>query len=77
MNFIEKKISLVSLKIIRSMVDPKVVEELADKTSILIENEDLRRRMGRAGRQEIETGKFSIEKRNEKLKRIFDEVTET
>ena len=65
------------MKIIRSMVDPKVVEELADKTSILIENEDLRRRMGRAGRQEIETGKFSIEKRNEKLKRIFDEVTET
>jgi len=54
--------------------DPKVVEKLVEKTSILIENEELRRRMGKAGRQEIEAGKFSIEKRNEKLKRIFDEA---
>ncbi len=54
--------------------DPRVVEELAEKTSILIENEELRKKMGRAGRQEIETGKFSIKKRNEKLKRIFDEA---
>jgi hypothetical protein len=30
--------------------------------------------MGRAGRNEIETGKFSIEKRNEKLKMIFGEA---
>jgi len=56
--------------------DPKVVEELVEKTSILVENEELRRKMGRAGRQEIETGKFSIERRNEKLRRIFDEATE-
>ena len=54
--------------------DPKVVEELVEKTSILIENEGLRKKMGRAGRQEIESGKFSIEKRNEKLKKIFDEA---
>jgi hypothetical protein len=32
--------------------------------------------MGKAGRWEIENGKFSLEKRNEKLKRIFDEATE-
>ncbi len=56
-------------------VDPKVVDELVEKTSILIENEALRREMGRAGRQEIETGKFSIERRNERLKTIFDEAT--
>jgi glycosyltransferase involved in cell wall biosynthesis len=56
-------------------VDPEVVDELVEKTSILIEDEELRKRMGRAGRQEIETGKFSIEKRNEKLKIIFDEAT--
>lgn len=55
-------------------IDPKVIEELIEKTSILIENEELRKRMGRAGRREIETGKFSIKKRNEKLKRIFDEA---
>lgn len=51
-----------------------VVKELAEKTSILIEDERLRRRMGIAGRREIETGKFSIKRRNEKLKEIFDEA---
>lgn len=56
-------------------VEPRVVQQLVEKTSTLIENGDLRRRMGKAGRQEIETGRFSIEKRNEKLKRIFDEAT--
>lgn len=55
--------------------DPKVVEGLVGKVSTLIENEDLRRRMGKAGRWEVEQGKFSIERRNEKLKRIFDEAT--
>ncbi len=55
--------------------DPKVVAELVEKTSLLIENPELRRRMGKAGRQEIESGKFFIEKRNEKLRRIFDEAT--
>ena len=57
------------------ILDPKVTQDLVEKTSTLIEKEELRRRMGEAGRQEIETGKFSIEKRNEKLKRIFDEAT--
>ncbi len=37
--------------IIKNTTDPRVVEELADKTSILIEDDDLRTRMGRAGRQ--------------------------
>ena len=55
--------------------DPTVVEELVEKTSILIEDEELRRRMGKAGRQEIETGRFSLEKRNQKLKEIFDKAT--
>jgi len=56
---------------------PKLVEELVEKTSILIENPELRRSMGKAGRWEVEQGKFSIEKRNGKLKRIFDEATAT
>ena len=62
------------MKLIKA-TDSKVVEELVEKTSILIENEELRRKMGKVGRQEIETGKFSIKNRNEKLKRIFDEAT--
>ena len=54
--------------------DPKVAQELADKTSILIENKDLRREMGRKGRREVERGRFSIERRTERLKRILDEA---
>ena len=56
-------------------VDTKIAQQLADKISILIENEELRGSMGKAGRREIEKGKFSIEKRNRRLKKIFDEAT--
>jgi glycosyltransferase involved in cell wall biosynthesis len=56
-------------------IDPKMMQALIEKLSILIENPELRREMGKAGRWEVEHGKFSIEKRNEKLKRIFDEAT--
>lgn len=55
--------------------DPAVVEQLVEKTSILIENMDLRRGMGKAAREEIESGRFSIKKRNDKLSKIFDEAT--
>ncbi|MFC1864243.1 glycosyltransferase family 4 protein [Chloroflexota bacterium] len=55
--------------------DPKVIDELVAKASLLIENEELRRQMGKQGRKEIETGKFSLKKRNEKLGKIFDEAT--
>jgi glycosyltransferase involved in cell wall biosynthesis len=51
-----------------------VIDDLVEKTSILIENKNLRRKMGAAGRREIEEGEFSIKRRNEKLKRIFDEA---
>jgi len=62
------------LRAIRA-VDIKVAQQLANKISILIENEELRRKMGKAGRQEIEQGKFSINERNRGLKKIFDEAT--
>ncbi len=75
-NFIPNWSAPESLKIIKRMTDHKVVKELVEKTCMLIEDENLRKRMGRAGRQEIESGKFSIEKRNEKLKRVFEEATE-
>jgi glycosyltransferase involved in cell wall biosynthesis len=57
--------------------DLGMIEELVEKTSILIEDEKLRRRMGKAGRLEIEKGKFSIITRNEKIKKIFDEAIES
>ena len=61
------------IKATRSL-EPKVVDELAAKTSLLIENPDLRRKMGKAARWEVDHGRFSIERRNERLKKIFDEA---
>ncbi len=62
-------------KVVRQ-VDPRMVEALVEKVSLLIANPELRQRMGRAGRWEIEEGKFSILRRNEALKRVLDEATE-
>jgi glycosyltransferase involved in cell wall biosynthesis len=55
--------------------DPDMLQGLVEKLSILIENPELRRQMGSVGRWEAEHGKFSLEKRNEKLKGILDEAT--
>lgn len=55
-------------------VDHRVVQDLAAKTTVLIENKELRKRMGKAGREVVETGYLSIEKRNEKLKKVLDEA---
>ena len=52
-----------------------VVQGIVEKCSILIENPQLRRRMGAAGRHQVENGYLSIEARNQNLKRIFDEAT--
>ncbi len=53
---------------------PEAVSELAEKLSILIENTSLRQQMGELGRKEIETGKFSLQTRNKKLKEIYSEA---
>lgn len=58
-----------------SVPPPGLVESTVEKLTMLIENPELRRRMGKAGRWEIERGNFSIENRNEKLKKILDEAT--
>jgi glycosyltransferase involved in cell wall biosynthesis len=50
------------------------VNGLADSVTELIEDEELRIRLGKAGRWEVEKGKFSIEKRNHVLKNILDEA---
>jgi glycosyltransferase involved in cell wall biosynthesis len=57
-------------------VDHRVVQRLVEKVSVLIESPELRRNMGAAARWEIEHGKFCIEKRNERLKRVLDECTD-
>jgi glycosyltransferase involved in cell wall biosynthesis len=55
-------------------LDRELVQALCHKLSILIENPELRRRMGKEARRTAEE-KFSIEKRNETMKRVLDEAT--
>jgi glycosyltransferase involved in cell wall biosynthesis len=54
--------------------DPQMVEQLVERLSLLIENADLRRRLGKAGRETVENGRFSIQRRNSRLKRVLDEA---
>ncbi|MEM2954744.1 MAG: glycosyltransferase family 4 protein [Candidatus Nanoarchaeia archaeon] len=55
---------------------PEVVRGLVEALTILIENKPLRKKMGRTGYKMVESGKFSIKQRNEKLKRIYEEAIE-
>jgi glycosyltransferase involved in cell wall biosynthesis len=52
--------------------DREIVDELAARVSLLIENPELRRRMGLAGRWEVEHGRFSLGRMNDKIRHIFD-----
>ena len=54
--------------------DPRVVEDVVRQTSLLIEDDELRRRLGAAGQREVAGGRFSIQRRNSQLKAIFDEA---
>ncbi|HLC30031.1 MAG TPA: glycosyltransferase family 4 protein [Dehalococcoidia bacterium] len=56
------------------ITDPKVVEGLAQRVGLLIEDPELRRQMGKAARWEVEHGMFSLAKINTQLGRIFDEA---
>jgi glycosyltransferase involved in cell wall biosynthesis len=56
-------------------IDYGMVESLVSKLTILIENGELRYRLSKAARWEVEHGKFSLKKRNEKLKKVLDEIT--
>ncbi|MCR4284914.1 MAG: glycosyltransferase family 4 protein [archaeon] len=51
-----------------------VIDELVLETSKLIENEKLRTKMSENCLEEVEKGVFSIERRNRKLKRIYEEI---
>ncbi len=52
----------------------EIVRQLVEKLSILIEDKELCEKMGKRSREIIETGKLSIAKRNEQLKRIYKEA---
>jgi len=52
--------------------DPDCVAALTAAVATLIEQPDLRQRLGRASRREVEEGRFSLVTMNEKLRRIFD-----
>lgn len=53
---------------------PEVIDQLVEKLSILIEDEDLRKRMGEESRRMVKTGKFSIAEQQGKLKQIYEEA---
>ncbi len=52
--------------------DPGLVGELVEKTRLLVEQPVLRRRLGGAARREVEHGKFSLEKKNQRLQAVFE-----
>jgi glycosyltransferase involved in cell wall biosynthesis len=53
-----------------------MVRELVEKLSMLIEHTQLRRKLGRAGRDAVEFGRFSMDRRNAGLKQILDSAME-
>ena len=59
---------------LKKFYDDNYFSELAEKVMILIKNRSLREKMGRAGRNELLNGKFSIKKRNERLYQIYKEA---
>jgi glycosyltransferase involved in cell wall biosynthesis len=60
---------------VRSVRDWRI-SQVIEKTSMLIEDGVLRRRIARNARRLVEEGEFSLASRNQKLKRIFDEATQ-
>lgn len=60
-----------------SSVDPRVVSDIVSRVSFLIESEEMRMGMGKAGRFQVEGGRFSLSKRSAALKSIFDKATST
>lgn len=56
--------------------DPGFVRGIVEKTAVLVEAPELRRRLGRAARDEVENGKFSLIRKNQQLKSIFDQAVE-
>lgn len=60
-------------KFVEKEEKPEVVNELVEKLSLLLDDASLRKKVGEKGKKLVET-KFSIEERNKKLKRIYEEA---
>jgi glycosyltransferase involved in cell wall biosynthesis len=71
---IPKEHSFSYIKTIRK-IRPQMAEGLANAIQILIENESLRKRLSQNAKKTIDEGEFSMKRRNEKLKKIFDYAT--
>ena len=54
------------------LVEPKNVEQLANAIKILLQDEDMRTKMGKRGRKKIEE-KFNIQKEVKNLERVWKE----
>lgn len=57
----------------RLLKHPHITKQLVEKISFMIENDKLRNKMGKRSRELVENGKFSIQERNDKLKKIYEE----
>ncbi len=54
--------------------DDRVINDLVERQSRLIESETLRKKMGAAGKKEVEEGRASITRRNQALRRVYEEA---
>lgn len=54
----------------------RIVKEIAEKMNLLIENDQKREKFSERAREKVESGKFSIETRNKKLKNIYEDAVE-
>ena len=54
----------------------KTVDDLSEATGYLIENPEMREKLGVAAKQEVDYGRFSLTRRNDVLKEIFDAATD-
>tara|TARA_Y100000296_G_C5158832_1_gene250679 strand:- start:608 stop:1708 length:1101 start_codon:yes stop_codon:yes gene_type:complete len=52
----------------------EIVDEIIKKTTLLIKDEKLRKKMSKNCIETIKNGKFSIKQRNKKLKKIYEEA---
>ncbi len=54
--------------------EEKIIQEMIKKIVIFVEDKKLREKMSKECLDVVEKGKFSIKKRNEKLKKIYEEA---
>ena len=59
---------------LKTLHQPKMEREFTARVATLIEDGALARRMGNAGKREIVSGRFNVQKRNKQLARIYQEM---